>query len=942
MEKSSKYIYHIISNTHWDREWNHTYQRNRMALVDCLEKTMDLLESDPNYRFFHLDSQTVPLEDCMSVRPDLRERLLRHTQAGNIQIGPWYTLPEMNLLEGESIIRNLLLGHRVGKEWGGVMKIGYNPMSNGQISQLPQVYAGFGMDTIIFYRGINIEKAPTEFWWESGDGSRALALQFPDGRGMFWSHAYLPVVYNVWGGISETWPWQWGAPGAPCRVGGTVEYENLEPTDFYYEENLEKGLSRGREWFLRHNPAKHLILLEGHDQCPPYPHVPRVIKDFNRLFPDEVMVHDSLPNAVNELRAELPDRPTLHGEMRVTNQSGVPGYCFLHPGILSARMYLKQANRRVENKLFRHAEPGATVAWLLGQDYPRPFLDEALRMLMANHAHDDICGCSIDKVHSDMQYRNSEIEAITGEIINRSTRTLIGNIDLRDDDDQAIFVTVFNSSPYKREREVVELLVDLPHTLNASSGQEADRPVSSARENSDDLIDSSSFSLLDEEGRSVPCQIDAVEDINCHVNQDALTRALPSRRYSVQAEISVSGIGYQTLKVKPGVGLPNDNKKYIYDPGKKKLSNRFLEVTFNDDGTLDMLCKESGRSFSRLHSFEDNGDTGNAWISRQPQDDQVVESLNCQAEIRELANGPQSARVEISLALSLPLGLTPDMKGRKDATCGLTITTVVTLRENSRRLEFETKFDNQVESHRLRALFPSDIETDSSLAETPFDVVTRSIPLPEGSDQWVDPARPEHPQVNFCAVQDTQGGLAILNRGLTEYEVKDDSRRTMALTLLRGFWQGGADSVKRSSEPGFQSFGSCTCEYALMPFSGVCEKAGLGREALLYNLPMIGAQCGSHSGSLPRNAGFFEIDAEALTFHALKQGEDGRSIILRFANPTPENVEANLTFFHDLERVEVVDLQEEPQRELVIEGKRVRFTADPKKIITLRMLPKIA
>ncbi len=925
MSKVPSRIYHIISNTHWDREWNHTFQRNRMALIDCLEKTMDLLENDPDYKFFHLDSQTVPLEDCMSMRPDMRERLLRHTQAGTIQVGPWYTLPEMNLLEGESVVRNLLLGHRVGKDWGGVMKIGYNPMSNGQISQLPQIYTGFGMDTIIFYRGINIETAPVEFWWESGDGSRALALQFPDGRGMFWSHAYLPVVYNVWGGMSETWPWKWGGPGAPCRVGDNTEYENLEPTDFYYEENLEKGLARGREWFLRHNPAKHLILMEGHDQCPPYPHVPRVVADFNRLYPDELMVHDSLPDAVAALREELPERPTLRGEMRATNQSGVPGYCFVHPGVLSARLYLKQHNRRNENQLFRQAEPGATVAWLLGREYPKPFLDEALRMLLANHAHDDICGCSIDKVHSDMLFRNSEIESLTGEIVNRSLQSLLSRIDLDDQDEQALFIAAFNSLPYARNQEVTELLVDIPDSLAASHGM-----------NNTDL----GLTLLDEQGQPVPCQIEAAAEVGCHINQDAITRALPVQRFRVQTMISVPGIGYRSLKVKPVSRQTGEDQAFIYDRQANQLGNQFMEVSFNPNGTLDMLCKQSGRKFTQLHSFEDNGAAGNAWIPRQPRNDRTIDSLNCRAQFRELANGPLAASVEISLTMPLPTGLTPDMQSRMETTRDIRLTTVVTLRRNSRRLEFATCFDNQVESHRLRALFPSDVATETSLAETPFDVVSRKISLPEGSEQWVDPARPEHPQVNFCAVQDEHGGLALVNRGLTEYEVKDDLRRTIALTLVRGFWQGGVASVKRSRQPGFQCFGQQLCHYAIVPFAGGWENADLGREALLYNVPMIGGQCGRHAGDLPPAAGFFEVNSTALTFHALKQAEDGKSVIMRFANPTAERIRTSLRFFHDFARAELVDLQEEPLRELPIAGRQLELTVEAKKIVTLRLVPE--
>lgn len=60
-------------------------------------------------------------------------------------------------VSGESLIRNLLLGHRIAR-YAAVAKTGYSPFSWGQISQMPQLYRGFGIDVMMFYRGVNTLK----------------------------------------------------------------------------------------------------------------------------------------------------------------------------------------------------------------------------------------------------------------------------------------------------------------------------------------------------------------------------------------------------------------------------------------------------------------------------------------------------------------------------------------------------------------------------------------------------------------------------------------------------------------------------------------------------------------------------------------------------------------------------------------------------------------
>ena len=79
---------HLISHTHWDREWYLTYEQFRFRLVALVDRLLDLLDADPSYRHFHLDGQTIVLEDYLEIRPEQEPRLRRAIQEGRILIGP--------------------------------------------------------------------------------------------------------------------------------------------------------------------------------------------------------------------------------------------------------------------------------------------------------------------------------------------------------------------------------------------------------------------------------------------------------------------------------------------------------------------------------------------------------------------------------------------------------------------------------------------------------------------------------------------------------------------------------------------------------------------------------------------------------------------------------------------------------------------------------------
>src|SRR5919109_3691058 len=165
---------HIVSHTHWDREWYLSYEQFRLRLLALVDRLLDLMENQPDYEYFHLDGQTIVLEDYLELRPEQEPRLRRLIEQGRILIGPWYDMPDEFLVSGESLVRNLARGHRIARRFGTPMPVGYLPDLFGHISQMPQILAQFGLETAILWRGFGGPWA--EYWWEGCDGTRVLLL----------------------------------------------------------------------------------------------------------------------------------------------------------------------------------------------------------------------------------------------------------------------------------------------------------------------------------------------------------------------------------------------------------------------------------------------------------------------------------------------------------------------------------------------------------------------------------------------------------------------------------------------------------------------------------------------------------------------------------------------------------------------------------------------
>ena len=71
----------------------------------------------------------------------------------------------------------------MAEQVGPCMREGYVPDAFGHINQLPQILAGFGIRSAVFWRGVGTEgdRLGNEFWWQAPDGTEVLAVHLPDG-----------------------------------------------------------------------------------------------------------------------------------------------------------------------------------------------------------------------------------------------------------------------------------------------------------------------------------------------------------------------------------------------------------------------------------------------------------------------------------------------------------------------------------------------------------------------------------------------------------------------------------------------------------------------------------------------------------------------------------------------------------------------------------------
>ncbi|HEX2949662.1 MAG TPA: glycoside hydrolase family 38 C-terminal domain-containing protein, partial [Armatimonadota bacterium] len=367
--------------------------------------------------------------------------------------------------------------------------------------------------------------------------------------------------------------------------------------------------------------------------------------------------------------------------------------------------------------------------------------------------------------------------------------------------------------------------------------------------------------------------------------------------------------------------------------------NENLRMQVNANGTVTVLCKATGKVYENLNYLSDQGEVGNGWRHFAPRFDRVYNSLGATANVCVTESGPLSSAIRVDYTFAVPIDYA-DGLSRNEELVDLPVQVEYRLEKGATTVKVVLTVDNLAKDHWLRVNFPTGLTTDETWADSHFDVVTRPIPLPD-STGWVEPAGGVHPLRTFVDMTDGTDGLAVMPKGVFEYEAFEDDKRTLALTLVRSCRIKLAVSEEKMTElpdPGVQCPGLQKFEYAIALHQGDWKQAGLLAEAAKLYTPVRAAMTGRGKGNLPFEASLFAIDTANIHITCVKQAEDGSGLIIRLFNGDTAAQNASLIFGSQIRNAHACTLNEDTLGELPVNGNTMAITVAPKKIQTYRIV----
>lgn len=722
----------VISHTHWDREWYLGFESFRLRLVDLIDGVLDILDAQSAY-VFHLDAQTIVLDDYLEIRPQARPRLRTHIASGRLLLGPWYVQNDFFLTSGEATFRNLKLGMARAEAFGGCMKVGYMPDQFGLAGQLPQVLRNFGIPSAVFGRGYTFwektpegtvhRRQPTELWWDSPDGSRVLGV-------------HLCNWYN-------------NAQRFSADLDKSTRYVHKIVAD------------------LGDRPqTSQLLFMNGVDHLEAQPDLLPILAGVQKRLTGLKLEQTSLPEYLAAVRRELEPQaqvPVWRGELRQGADYD------LLVGTLSSRIYLKVLNVRAQNTLEKALEPLFALAEIAGLDglSPNDELAYAWRLLMQNHPHDSICGCSVDAVHDRMEDRYARLTELSLALADRCLHALQSHTRSRHDGagPGGFTLLVVNTLGWARS-SVVRCELFFPA----------------------DLGDVSDFLITAPDGQSLAYHIVATSQRSwASLSPVNLPGTLPGRRFTVEFLAGeLPAWGWKLFTVTPGqaglrlAGPPLTPARTDHHT----LDNGLLRVLVGADGKVDLQATDGSWARTDVLHWLDEADAGDSYVHRGAGGVDDVLGFAGPVQLSREGSTPLRQVFQVKGVLLVPSGWDFAAARRSAHLTGLSVTLELALTVGSARLQGKLTVHNTAQDHRLRAVFRLGGPLPSAWASAPFELVERP---------FIDPDRAIRNRDEPTSGLIHLGAWSLLTEGLHEYELLDAARGEVALTVLRATGRIGAD-----------------------------------------------------------------------------------------------------------------------------------------------------
>jgi alpha-mannosidase len=427
--------FHLTGNSHIDAAWLWPWTES----VDVVKRTfgtaLQLMYEYPGYTF----TQTAAAcnEWLADKYPSMNAEIARRIKEGRWEIvGGMWVEPDLNMPDGESLVRQLLVGKRWYKQAYGVdVRIGWNPDSFGYTWQLPQIYKKSGIDYFVTQKMTwnDTNQLPFKlFWWESPDGSKVLT--------------YFPHDY----GNTNMSPARLASDLAAARQRATGMTEMM---DLYGVGDHGGGPTRSVL-----DEAAHWT---GTGHVTPKYEFGTAQSYFTAL--EKQIAPDSPVWGYQSIAKGYTPPPAVPGMVNIPTWKSEL-YFEYHRGVMTSQANHKRNMRESEEEVL-NAEKWSSLAWLDGKSYPGAELTEDWKKVLFNQFHDLAAGSGIGQIYKDAQKDYDVVRWSTNEIDNQALQTVTERIDTSNGKQisEGHSLVVFNPLGWNRSGEIEVRLSGYPH-----------------------------------------------------------------------------------------------------------------------------------------------------------------------------------------------------------------------------------------------------------------------------------------------------------------------------------------------------------------------------------------------------------------------------------------------------------------------------------------------
>jgi alpha-mannosidase len=865
----------VVTHTHWDREWYHPAARFRHRLVALVD---ELLGDPPSPdASFLLDGQAIVLDDYLAIRPERRAELAALLREGRLEAGPWYVLADQLIPSGEALVRNLLAGRDALRALrAGSPPVLYCPDAFGHPSALPDLAEGFGLPTIVAWRGFGGMR------WPQGD---AVTWRAPSGAEA--------LLYHL-------------APDG-YELGSSLPDE------------LHEVESRWRRLQAVLAPRATLgvaLLPNGADH---HARQRRLAESLSALSvaarPAEVTA-TSLGGFAGALQQAARGRalPVVEGELRDSY-----GYTWTLQGTLASRARQKRENARLERLLTRDTEPWLAFAAPGAEAGPRALLLAAWRALLEGHPHDTLCGTSVDEVATALDARHADVLDRAHVLRDDALASLLGHDVERARRAPAEWkpsVVLRNRAPRARggivELELCATVADVAVGPGSAARQGARRRVPAWRVAGIPLqvLGRKERVALTESPRDYP---DA--DLVIEARAVGWIGAMPG--YAVEARSHGAARGEGESAAPTSVRLDGTS-----------MDNGVLRVAVGTDGDVTVHDLRSGRVVAHVVTLEDASDVGDLYTPaiREPR------PVSAPRRVRVVHGGP--LRAEISVEWLLTHGARPTSVSR----CAVSLVLDAGAPFVRIRVEgFNAATDHRLRVRVATGL--DDATTIADAAFHLVERRSLAVSAADEAMEHVVPTAPLHRYVSRYA-RDAgatvfSDGLAEYE-ALADGTIAVTLVRAVGALSRHDLPERPGHAGWPRETPLAQSIGPYRAELALAPHGPDSAAQRHEVESLADDvlLPLTGRTLRSHVGE-PVTAGGLELDGEGLAFSAAMPAREPGWIVLRCVNRLDREVRGRWRARRPISEAKLARMDETPLREIDVSGGEVPFIAGAHAIVTL-------